>query len=184
MMTEQAKMLAGKLYDPSDPQLVGLRRAARLLTDRFNQTGPDEADARRWILDKLLGSVGEDVEIEPTLRVDYGTNIHLGDRVFINFDCIMLDVCAIRIGDRTKIGPRVQLLAATHPMEARARALDGEFGKPITIGQDVWLGAGVVVCPGVKIGDRSVIGAGAVVTSHIPPDSVAVGVPAKVRNRE
>ena len=181
--SQRERMLAGDLYDPADSELVAMRLAARMLTKQFNQSEPDDQRGRRLVLERLLGSVGERVEIEPTLRVDYGIHIHLADRVFMNFDCILLDVCEIRIGSRTMLGPRVQLITAAHPKDATRRANDGEFGRPITVGEDVWLGAGAIVLPGVTIGDRSIIAAGAVVTRDVAPDTTVVGVPSRVRNQ-
>jgi maltose O-acetyltransferase len=182
MTTNRERMLAGQLYNPADPELVAMRLRARQLINQYNTSDPADPARRRQLLEELLGPIGQNIEIEPTLRVDYGIHITLGDRVFMNFDCILLDVCPITIGSRTMLGPRVQLLTATHPLDARARAEDGEYAKPITIGDDVWLGAGVIVCPGVTIGDRAIIGAGSVVTKDISPDVIATGVPARPRD--
>ena len=181
MKTEKEKMLAGELYVAADPELNRDRIRTRQLTRRFNDSEPTEQQMRLETLRQLLGACGEDVWIEPPLRCDYGYNIFLGDRVQINFNCVMLDVCPIRIGNDTLIAPNVQLLAATHPTDWQVRTRGGpELGRPITIGSDCWLGAGVIVCPGVTIGDRTVIGAGAVVVRDIPSDCVAVGNPARI----
>ncbi len=177
--SQHQRMLAGELYTPADEELAAMRLEARTLVQRFNASSPEDQPGRQLLLEHLLGSVGERVEIEPPLRVDYGRHIHLADRVFMNFDCILLDVCEIRIGARTMLGPRVQLITATHPMDARTRASGVELGKPITIGEDVWIGAGAIVLPGVTIGDRAIIGAGAVVARDVAADTTALGVPAR-----
>lgn len=184
MPTHRERMLAGEMYDPGDAELVAMRLRARVLIEQFNTSDPRDPSARRRLIEEIFGSVGENIEIEPTLRVDYGLHTTLGDRVFMNFDCVLLDVCPIRIGSRTLFGPRVQVLTATHPMDSHDRATKGEYAKPITIGEDVWIGAGAIICPGVTIGDRAVIGAGSVVTRDITPDSVAVGVPARVQRSD
>ena len=173
-------MVSGKPYLSSDPELVAARARARSLEFRFNHTPPEDAAARSQLLRELLGSTGESFEIEPTLHVDYGFNIHLGERFYANANCVMLDVAEIRIGADTMLAPGVQLLTATHPVDAQERISGRELGFPITIGSRVWLGGGVIVGPGVTIGDDVVVGSGAVVVKDLPDRVVAVGSPARV----
>ena len=179
MATEREKMLAGELYDPLDPELAHLRLRARDLCHELNASREADPTTRRRILVDLVGSGGDTVWMQPPFHCDYGSNIHLGEKVFFNFGCVVLDVCEIRIGSFSLFGPAVQIYAATHPMnpELRRRV---ELGKPVTIGSDVWVGGGAVICPGVTIGDRAVIGAGSVVTRDVPDGVVAAGNPARV----
>lgn len=179
MTTELEKMLAGDLYDPLDPELAAMRARARDLCQDLAATRERDAEARRRLLVALLGSGGDTVWMQPPFFCDYGSNIHLGERVFFNFNCVVLDVCEVRIGSFTLFGPAVQILTATHPLNAVLRRKQ-ELAKPITIGSDVWVGGGAIVCPGVTIGSRSVIGAGSVVTRDIPEGVVAVGNPCRV----
>ena len=179
MATEKEKMLAGELYDPLDPELVAARDRARDLCQDLNATREADTDARRRILIDLFGAGGEEVWMQPPFFCDYGANIFLGKRVFFNFNCVVLDVCAVRIGDFTLFGPAVQIYTATHPLEAELRRTR-EFAKPVTIGSDVWVGGAAVILPGVTIGSRSVIGAGSVVTRDIPDDVFAAGNPCRV----
>jgi maltose O-acetyltransferase len=174
---EYQLMLAGEPYLSSDPELVALRAWARTVLLEFNRTPPE---SRARVLRQLFGSAGEHVEFEYGLHVDYGINIHLGERFYANANCTMLDVAEIRIGDDTMFGPGVQLLTATHPVDAAERISGRELGFPITIGSRVWLGGGVIVGPGVSIGDDCVIGSGAVVIKDLPPRVVAVGNPARI----
>jgi maltose O-acetyltransferase len=174
------RMRAGQLYIADDPELKADNLRAQGLLERYNATSATEPTERAAILQELLGSCGKRVTILPPLRVDYGQYIHIGEATFINYDCILLDVAEIRIGANCQIAPRVSILTATHPVEPGPRAAGWESGEPITIGDNVWLGAGVIVLPGVSIGDDSVIGAGAVVTKDIPAGVVAVGNPARV----
>lgn len=178
-MTERTKMLAGELYDPFDPELVQGREHARDLTHLLNQTRDRDADERRSIMNLLFGSGGDTVWLQPPFFCDYGTNIHLGERVFFNFNCTVLDVCKVTIGDYTQIGSGVQILTPLHPLDAALRRKE-EYGAPVTIGNDVWIGSGALILPGVTIGDRTVIGAGSVVTRDIPSDVLAVGNPCRV----
>lgn len=178
--SEKEKMLEGEFYQAGDPELVKERLWARKMTRQYNGTREDERDVRRTILVELLGHVGSNVFVETPFRCDYGYNISLGEEVFINFGCVALDVNTITIGDKCQIGPNVQLYTATHPLEPELRASWAEFGLPITLGNNVWLGGAVVVCPNVTIGDNSVIGAGSVVTKDIPSNVVAVGNPCRV----
>ena len=179
MRTELAKMLAGELYDPLDPILVRARNRARDLCQDLNATREADADARRAILKELFGRGGDSVWMQPPFYCDYGSNILLGERVFFNFNCVVLDVCPVTVGDFTLFGPAVQIYTATHPMDAERRRAR-EFGKPVVIGSDVWVGGGAVICPGAKIGSRSVIGAGSVVTRDVPDGVFAAGNPCRV----
>lgn len=179
-MDMRDRMRAGNLYIADDPHLRADNLCAQALVEAYNATSAVDAGRRQEILGQLLGSCGEGVTILPPLRTDYGQYVHIGDGTFINYDCILLDVAEIRIGARCQIAPRVSILTATHPVEPGPRAEGWESGERITIGDNVWLGAGVIVLPGVTIGDNSVIGAGAVVTKNVPPNVVAVGNPCRV----
>jgi maltose O-acetyltransferase len=176
--TEREKMLAGELYDPNDPEIKVAHKRAELLYRRFNST--EDEEVRCAVLRELLGKVGKGVNILPPLYVDFGSNIYLGDKVYMNFGCVILDCAQVRIGSGVMFGPSVQVYAATHPVEPVLRASGLELARPITIGDNVWVGGGAIICPGVTIGENSVIGAGAVVTRDIPPNVVAVGNPARV----
>lgn len=173
-------MLSGRLYNPLDSELATDRVAVRLLLKQFNDSREDEPNERRQILSGIIPGVPQSVWIQPPFYCDYGYNISLGEKVFLNFNCVILDVMQVTIGDRTLIGPNVQLYTATHPLDHRQRADGLEFAKPISIGDDVWIGGGAIICPGVSVGDRSVIGAGSVVTKDIPADVLAAGNPCKV----
>ncbi|TYZ64067.1 hypothetical protein PybrP1_003084 [[Pythium] brassicae (nom. inval.)] len=177
--TEKQKMIKGELYVSADPQLVKERLHTRELVATFNAQAPGSADAMAT-LGELMGSLGKGVYIEPLFRCDYGYNIFLADSVYMNFNCVLLDVCEIRIGARTMLAPNVQLYTATHPLDPVVRSSGVELGKPITIGEDVWIGGGAIVLPGVTIGDCAVIGAGAVVTKDVPPRCVVAGNPARI----
>ena len=179
MPTEREKMLAGELYDPCDPALVAARHRARDLCRALNATGDADEAVRRQILTELFGAGGDSVWMQPPFYCDYGANIRLGERVFFNFNCVVLDVCLVRIGDFTLFGPAVQIYTATHPMNAALRRQQ-EFAKPVEIGSDVWVGGGAIICPGVRIGSKSVIGAGSVVTRDIPGGVFAAGNPCRV----
>jgi len=178
-MTEREKMLAGEMYDPLDPELVAARGRARDLCQALNQTRESEPEARRRILRDLLGAGAESVWMQPPFFCDYGRNIELGDRVFFNFNCVVLDVCRVRIGDNTLVGPAVQIYTPMHPLDAEMRRRH-EYGKPIEIGSDVWIGGGAIILPGVRIGDRTVIGAGSVVTRDVPEEVFAAGNPCRI----
>lgn len=180
--SQRERMLAGDEYDASDPELSAASRRARELQERYHRASISGEDARQ-ILDELIGDLGEGVEVRAPLFVDYGTNISIGAGTFVNYNLTALDVTPIRIGAHCQIGPNVQLLTPTHPLEPGPRRAGVEAGDPITIGDNVWLGGGVIVCPGVTIGEDSVIGAGAVVTTDIPAGVVAVGNPARVLRR-
>src|SRR3954468_8699646 len=179
MRSERDKMLGGALYDPMDRDLVAGRDRARDLCRELNATREADQEERRRILEELFGAGGESVWMQPPFFCDYGSNILLGERVFFNFNCVVLDVCEVRIGDYTQIGPAVQIYTATHPMDAALRRVQ-EFAKPIEIGPDVWVGGGAILCPGVRVGARSVIGAGSVVTRDIPEGVFAAGNPCRV----
>lgn len=170
-------MLRGELYNPSDPELVAARERARGLCRAFSEAR--DADVRRTVLCELLGNGAQTADIQAPFFCDYGSHIHLGERVFFNFNCVVLDVCEVRIGDFTLFGPAVQIYTASHPLNAELRRRE-ELGAPVTIGSDVWVGGGAIILPGVTIGSRSVIGAGSVVTKDIPDDVVAVGNPCRV----
>jgi maltose O-acetyltransferase len=177
------RMLAGDLYIADDPELAGHNLRAMELTEAFNATPARAGDERRRLLKELLGSIGEDTEIRPPLYVDYGSQITIGARCFANFGLVALDVAPITIGDDVQIGPNVQLLTPTHPVEPEPRRAKWEAARPITIGDNVWLGGGVIVLPGVTIGENAVVGSGAVVVRDLPADVVAVGNPARIVRR-
>jgi maltose O-acetyltransferase len=172
-------MLAGQLYDPLDPELAAARERARNLCHDLNSTREHDQDQRRSILRQLFGQGCDSVWMQPPFFCDYGSNIFLGERVFFNFNCVVLDVCPVRIGDFTLFGPAVQIYTATHPLSAQLRRTQ-EFARPIEIGSDVWIGGGAILCPGVKVHSRSVIGAGSVVTRDIPAGVLAAGNPCRV----
>jgi maltose O-acetyltransferase len=178
--TMRERMLAGDLYIADDPVLAEENAAALDLMAAYNATTSRQRPLRRQLLEALLGSIGADTEIRPPLYVDYGTHLTVGARCFANFGLVALDVAAISIGDDVQIGPNVQLLTPTHPVEPEPRRQKWEAAEPIVIGDNVWLGGGVVVLPGVTIGENTVVGAGSVVTRDLPANVVAVGNPARV----
>lgn len=189
LCSEREKMLAGKLYDPSDAELTALRVRARKLARAYNDTAEDEPEKRRMLLRELFGGCGENIACEPPLRFDYGVNTTVGECFFANFNLVILDCARVRIGKQCFIGPNVTIATPVHPLLAddrkMRRASDGhwfdyEYAKPITIGDGVWLASNVVVCGGVTIGDGAVIGAGSVVTRDIPPRVFAAGSPCRV----
>ncbi len=179
MRTDREKMLAGELYDPLDATLTAERVRARNLCLDLNASREGDDATRQRILAELLGSGADSVWMQPPFFCDYGSNIHLGKRVFFNFNCIVLDVCEVRIGDFTLFGPAVQIYTPMHPMNAELRRKQ-EYGKPVTIGSDVWVGGGAIICPGVTIGSRTVIGAGSIVTRDLPEGVFAAGNPCRV----
>lgn len=180
-MTQRERMLRGELYRADDPDLVASRRACQRLLDAFNATRADDDGARRQLLRELLGSLGDGSVILPRFQCDYGTYISIGANSFLNYDAILLDCAPITIGDDVAIGPRAQLVTAHHPIDDHnARRGGSELASPVVIGDNVWMGAGVIVCPGVTIGDNSVIGAGSVVTRDVPAHVLAVGNPCRV----
>jgi maltose O-acetyltransferase len=178
--TMRERMLAGDPYIADDPVLAEESAAALDLMAAYNATSARQRPLRRQLLETLLGAIGEDTEIRPPLYVDYGAHLTVGARCFANFGLVALDVAAITIGDDVQIGPNVQLLTPTHPVEPEPRRQKWEAAEPIVIGDNVWLGGGVIVLPGVTIGGNTVVGAGAVVTRDLPANVVAVGNPARV----
>jgi maltose O-acetyltransferase len=180
MKSERDKMLAGELYNAADAQLVAERSRCRLLLKQYNDSRDDEPGLRQRLLQELIGAQGPGLYIEPPFYCDYGSNITVGQGVYFNFNCVVLDVTPVVIGDSVLFGPNVQIYTATHPVDWQERTSGLEFAKPISIGSHVWIGGSVVLCPGVRIGDRSVIGAGSVVTRDIPSDVFAAGNPCRV----
>lgn len=180
MMTEKEKMLAGEMYDPADPELIIERGTARLKTRLFNETLEYETDKRIEMLKNLFGSTGNSLYVEPTFRCDYGYNIHVGENFFANFDCVILDVCEVRVGANCLLAPGVHIYTATHPINPIERNTMREYGKPVTIGDNVWIGGRAVINPGVSIGDNAVIASGAVVTKDVPANVVVGGNPARI----
>jgi maltose O-acetyltransferase len=178
--TEKEKMLAGELYQAFGEELFNERQRAKRLCRRFNATTEEEMPERDAVLRELLGSCGVNAFVEPSFRCDYGYNIHVGDNFYSNYDLIILDVCEVRIGHNCFIAPRVSIFTAAHPLDAPTRIAGWEFGKPVTIGDNVWIGGHAVINPGVKIGNNVVIAAGAVVTKDVPDNVVVAGVPARV----
>jgi len=180
MTTEKEKMLRGELYWAGDEELVKDRLNARRLTRLYNETLETEFVVRTELLQELFGTVGKGAYVEPAFRCDYGYNIHVGDNFYANFDCVFLDVCEIRIGDNCFIAPGVHVYTATHPLNAKERTSGAEFGRPVVIGDNVWIGGRAVINPGVKIGHNVVIASGAVVTKDVPDNVVVGGNPARV----
>ncbi len=179
MKSEKEKMLAGELYNPLDAELATERARARELCRQLNLPAPENPELRTKLMAALFLEA-TDVWIEPPFYCDYGRNISLGKKVFFNFNCVVLDVMPVRVGDHTLIGPAVQIYTALHPIGAEERQWGMEFGKCVNLGRDVWVGGAAVICPGVTVGDRSVIGAGSVVTRDIPADVFAAGNPCRV----
>lgn len=180
MKTEKEKMIAGEIYDPADPILVKDREEARRKVRIYNQSLESEGEKRTELLKELLGSTGEKLYMEPNIRFDYGYNTYVGENFYANFDCTILDVSEVRIGDNCMLGPSVQIYTATHPLHPTERNSGIEYAKPITIGNNVWIGGSAVICPGVTIGNNVVVAAGAVVTKNVPDNVVVGGNPAKV----
>lgn len=181
-LSERDKMLSGAPYDPADPTLVAIRRHAQGLMRSYNQT-IDGDPLRAVLLPELLGTWSEAV-IRAPFHVDYGQNIHFAPGCFVNFNCVILDVCEVRIGARTQVGPNVQILTADHPRDSAARARGEEWGRPIWIGADVWIGGGAIILPGVTVGAGAIIAAGAIVTRDVAPGATVAGNPARpVHNR-
>jgi maltose O-acetyltransferase len=178
MRTERENMLAGELYDPLDPELVAARSRARDLCRALNDSREGDEELRKSICTQLFGKGGGTVWVQPPFYCDYGSNIELGERVFFNFNCIVLDVCRVVIGDYTLFGPGVQILTPMHPFSAELRRKQ-EYGKAIEIGSDVWVGGGALILPGVRIGARAVVGAGSVVTRDVPEGVFAAGNPCR-----
>jgi maltose O-acetyltransferase len=179
--TQKERMLAGELYIADDPELAEDNRRISEWMSRYNQALDKSPEERRAMLKQALGHVGEGVTIRPPFFCDYGYNISIGDGSFMNFNCVVLDVVKVTIGNQTQIGSAVQILTADHPRDPALRAKLLEFGRPVTVGSNVWIGSGAIILPGVSIGDDAVIGAGAVVTRDVPPGTTAVGNPARLR---
>jgi maltose O-acetyltransferase len=179
-MTEKEKMLSGQLYNANDKTLSDERHRARLLFQKINRMSEDDKEERNQLFKELFGKAGKNFWMEPPFYCDYGYNIKLGNKVFMNFNCCILDVAEVTIGDCAFFGPNVQIYTATHPMDAKTRNSMLEAGKPITIGNNVWVGGGAIICPGVTIGNGVVVGAGAVVTKDIPDNVFVGGNPAKI----
>ncbi|WP_406725018.1 sugar O-acetyltransferase [Streptomyces sp. GD-15H] len=177
--THLERMQAGDLYIADDPEIARRQQQAVRLAARYQAAYAEDAEAAEAILAELLGAVGDRAHVRPPLYVDYGSNITIGARTFVNYNLTALDVAAIVIGEDCQIGPGVQLLTPTHPLEPQPRRDKLEAAQPITIGDNVWIGGGAIVLPGVTIGDNSVIGAGSVVIKDVPPNVVAVGSPAR-----
>ncbi|TDL30455.1 acetyltransferase [Jeotgalibacillus sp. S-D1] len=178
METEKDKMIAGKMYEAWHPELVADRVRAKKLTGEFNQLSATE-EQRKKLIQKLFGTAGENIYIEPSFRCDYGYNIHVGKNFYANFDCLILDGCKVEIGDNCMLAPGVHIYTATHPLDPDERNSGKEFGKPITIGNNVWIGGRAVINPGIVIGDNAVIASGAVVTKDVPANTVVGGNPAR-----
>jgi maltose O-acetyltransferase len=179
MNIEREKMLAGKLYNALDPELVQERDRARDLCQILNSTREADRDLRRQLVITIFGKGGDTVSLQPPFYCDYGSNIELGERVFFNFNCIVLDVCKVVIGDYSQFGSAVQILTPLHPLNAELRRKE-EYGAPVSIGSDVWVGSGAIILPGVTIGSRTVVGAGSVVSRSLPENVLAVGNPCRV----
>ena len=179
MFSEKQKMLAGEFYLASDAELEAERHAASLWMGRFNTSYNLSSTESRALLRDMIGQVGEGAIVHPPFHCDYGYNISLGANVFLNFNCVVLDVVAVRIGDGTQIGPCVQILTADHPRDADARRKGQEFGRPVNIGRNVWIGGGAIILPGVSIGDDAIIGAGSVVTRDVLAGATVAGNPAR-----
>ena len=179
-MTEQEKRLAGKLYYPADPELTEARMRAKRLCYRLNTLAPDDFQGRDATIRELFGHAGKDAWVESNFRCDYGTQISVGDYVFINYDCVFLDIAPITIGNRAYIAPRVCIYTVNHPLTPEVRNTDLEYGRPVTIEDNVWIGGNTVILPGVTIGEGAVIAAGSIVNRDIPPRVIAGGNPCRV----
>ncbi|WP_318503885.1 maltose acetyltransferase domain-containing protein [Bacillus sp. T3] len=180
MKTEKQKMVNGELYNSADQELLSERKNARRLTRLYNESLESDDNKRIELLKELFGTTGENFFIEPTFRCDYGYNIHIGENFYANFECVFLDVCEIRIGDNCFIAPGVHIYTATHPLNATERISGAEYGVPVKIGDNVWIGGRAIINPGVKIGNNVVIASGAVVTKDVPDNVVVGGNPAKI----
>jgi maltose O-acetyltransferase len=180
MVTEKEKMLSGEMYDARDPQLTAERQRARDLCKALNESYDSEQKLREGIIRELFGNSGDAIWIEPPFYCDYGSNITLGSKVFFNFNCVILDPASVIIGSNVLFGPGVQVYTAAHPISVSERRTWREFAQPVEIGSDVWVGGGAIICPGIRIGSRSVIGAGSVVTNDIPDDVFAAGNPCRL----
>lgn len=177
--SEKQKMLAGELYVADCPELAADLRRIGAWMDRYNASLSRSVEERCAMLREVFAHVGEGVNIRPPFHCDYGYNVHVGDGVFMNFNCVILDVVKVTIGDKTQIGPGVQILAADHPRDPELRAQMLEFGRPVTIGANVWIGGGAIILPGVTVGDDALIGAGSVVTRDVSAGATVAGNPAR-----
>ncbi|RLM67037.1 acetyltransferase [Halorubrum sp. Atlit-8R] len=179
MGREKERMLAGEAYDPSAPKLVADRRRAQERCRRYNATAPTETDRRERLLGELFGEVRGEATVAPPFRCDYGYNVGVGDGFFANYGCVLLDVAPVAFGENCLLGPGVHVYTATHPIDPDERAAGVEFGDPVTVGDDVWIGGRAVITPGVEIGDGAVVAAGAVVVDDVPARTVVGGNPAE-----
>ena len=179
-MTEREKMVNGELYRADNVELVELRKKARLLYEEFNLSSITELEKRERILKELFGKTGKNIYIEPSLKVDYGFNIEVGENFYANFDCVLLDVCKIKIGKNCLLAPQVAIYTATHPLDAETRISGVESGKPVTIGDNCWVGGHATINPGVTLGNNVVVASGAVVTKSFGNNVVVAGNPAKI----
>ncbi|CAM3820757.1 Nodulation protein L [Pseudomonas reidholzensis] len=180
-LSEKQKMLSGQLYHASCPQLQAEQMANRQWMQRYNNSADLPNEGRHALLAEHFGKVGEGVVIRPPFYCDYGYNLTVGANTFMNFNCVILDVLPVRIGDDCQIAPSVQIYTADHPLDPDVRRTGLESGRPVTIGNNVWIGGGAIILPGVTIGDNAVVGAGSVVTRDVPAGAVVVGNPARVR---
>jgi maltose O-acetyltransferase len=180
MKTEREKMLANELYLAADPELVSMTRKAQNLTHAFNLSLPAEIEKRREIVQQLFGAVGRKFEIRPPFYCDYGCHIYAQENLYINFDCVILDCNKVYLGRNVLLAPKVQIYTAYHPLDPETRKSGLELAAPIAIGDDVWIGGGAIICPGVTIGNNTTIGAGSVVTKDIPANVIAAGNPCRV----
>ncbi len=176
----RSRMLSGALYLANDPELTKMRDRAQQLLHRFNTAPPDAIQPQQAVLQELFGALGSGSEIRPRFQCDYGSNIIAGNNLYLNFDCVILDCNTVTLGDRVLLGPKVQIYTATHPLDPAQRSEGWEFALPITIGNDVWIGGGAIICPGVSIGDGTTVGAGSVVTKDLPPRVIAAGNPCRI----
>lgn len=179
-MTEKERMLSGTLYIANDEELGKDNKKARVLTRLFNNTTEEQLEYRSELLKELFESTGKKLFIEPSFKCDFGCNISIGENFYANYDCIIIDVCKVKIGNDVSFGPRVSIFTAAHPIDAGVRNTLLQYGKPVTIGNDVWIGGNTVINPGVTIGNNVVIGSGSVVTKDIPDGVIAAGNPCKV----
>jgi maltose O-acetyltransferase len=178
--SEREKMLANEPYIASDPELRKIHFQAQNLLYTFNSSLPDEIEKRAEIIRSLFGEIGENFEIKPNFRCDYGCYIYAKNNLFINYDCVILDCNKVYLGNNVMFAPKVQIYTAYHPLDPEMRQSGLEMAAPVTLGDNVWMGGGAIVCPGVTIGDNTTIGAGSVVTKDIPSNVVAAGNPCRV----
>jgi maltose O-acetyltransferase len=178
--TEKQKMLAGELYFALDPELAAHSKRASRLLRMYNATTEEEPEKRFQILQELFGKVGSQVKIVPPLHCDYGSNIYVGKGLYMNYGCVILDCNRVDIGENVLCGPYVQIYSANHPTDPEIRLSGRELAAPITIGNNVWIGGGAIICPGVTIGDNTTVGAGSLVLKDIPANVVAAGNPCRI----